>query len=215
MCLTKHPHIFQELSDPFTAEQVKTRPGGGGRQLRYITARQAMNRLDSVLGPENWWDEYVVVGDVLYCKLTIRLPDGFTVTKWGAGGFKTMTEKTGEVDQENTDKTGESDAFKRAAVKFGVGRDLYGDGIPDFLPPKPATNGHAKAVTFDAWLAARAKDFGVSAHDLRCELFDLAVAEKWTTHELAGEMWQSLFDATFESHRDVYREWAKSKAVPA
>jgi hypothetical protein len=182
MCLTKYPEIFQALSEPFPPEQIKTRAGGGGRQLRYITARHAMNRLDMVLGPENWWDEYRVVGDVLYCLLTIVLPGGESVTKWGAGGFKTMTEKTRdgsfEVDQENTDKTGESDALKRAAVKFGVGRDLYGDGIPDFMPttppppepqittPQPKSPHQPTNFAWVQWVHEQAKSKGVEPKHL-------------------------------------------------
>jgi len=136
VCATKHPEIFQALAAPFDPREVKQRVGGGGRKLSYITARTAMNRLDEVLGPENWWDDYDVIGDVLYCRLTVRLPDGAIVTKLGAGGFKQMTEKqrdgTYVIDEENTDKTGESDALKRAAVKFGVARYLYQDGVPDY-----------------------------------------------------------------------------------
>jgi hypothetical protein len=51
-----------------------------------------------------------------------------------------MTERrNGQVikDEENTDKTGASDAFKRAAAKFGVGRYLYRDGVPSYQPEVP------------------------------------------------------------------------------
>ena len=46
-----------------------------------------MNRLDNVLGPENWWDEYVPSENSVLCRLTIRLPDGSTLTKCDAGGY--------------------------------------------------------------------------------------------------------------------------------
>ena len=54
------------------------------------------------------------------------------------------------ADQGDDDKSGFSDAFKRAAVKFGVARYLYRDGVPGFVrerlpnvdavtsPPDPA-----------------------------------------------------------------------------
>src|SRR5438270_458744 len=57
--------------------------------------------------------------------------------------------RTGELvrDDENDEKSGFSDAFKRAAAKFGVARYLYRDGVPAFvrerepavekLPPEP------------------------------------------------------------------------------
>src|SRR5262245_35702544 len=60
------------------------------------------------------------------CELTIRLPDGSVLTKSDAGGY------AGMADPGDDDKSGFADAFKRAAVKIGVGRYLYRDGIPRF-----------------------------------------------------------------------------------
>lgn len=130
--MTRFPDLFNDLCSPFSRDEVKTRPQGG-RQLSYITARTAMNRLDAVLGPENWWDEYVPGDKSVICKLTICLPDGMTITKQDAGGY------AGMADQGDDDKSGFSDAFKRAAAKFGVARYLYKDGVPHFeAAPEPA-----------------------------------------------------------------------------
>src|SRR3954466_15048947 len=135
--MTKFPDLFAALAAPFEAHEVKIRPAQGGRQLHYITARTAMNRLDNVLGPENWWDEYVPGESSVLCRLTVRLPDGSTLTKSDAGGY------AGMPDSGDDDKSGFSDAFKRAAVKFGVGRYLYRDGVPSYSrephpSPEPA-----------------------------------------------------------------------------
>jgi hypothetical protein len=54
--MTQYPDLFAALAAPFEAHEVRTRTQSN-RQIHYITARTAMNRLDSVLGPENWWDE--------------------------------------------------------------------------------------------------------------------------------------------------------------
>lgn len=124
--MTQFPDLFAALAAPFEAQEVRVR-SQAGRQLHYITARVAMNRLDSVLGPENWWDEYVPGENSVLCRLTIRLPDGSTLTKADAGGY------AGMPDQGDDDKSGFSDAFKRAAVKMGVGRYLYRDGVPSFV----------------------------------------------------------------------------------
>jgi len=151
--VTKFPDLFAALAAPFEPHEVKIRPAQGGRQLHYITARTAMNRLDSVLGPDNWWDEYLPSDKSVLCKLTMRLPDGSTVTKADAGGY------AGMADQGDDDKSGFSDAFKRAAAKFGVARYLYRDGVPQFVrerepgvdsapaaaptqAPSPSENGH-------------------------------------------------------------------------
>jgi len=125
--MTKFPDLFAALAAPFENHEVKLRSAPGGRQLHYITARTAMNRLDSVLGPENWWDEYTPLENSVVCKLTVRLPDGSTVTKCDAGGY------AGMADSGDDDKSGFSDAFKRAAAKFGVARYLYRDGVPSFV----------------------------------------------------------------------------------
>jgi hypothetical protein len=128
--MTRFPDLFAALSAQFDAQETRARMQGG-RQVQYITARTAMNRLDSVLGPENWWDEYVPGENSVLCRLTVRLPDGSTLTKADAGGY------AGMADQGDDDKSGFSDAFKRAAVKFGVGRYLYRDGVPSFASSVP------------------------------------------------------------------------------
>lgn len=125
--MTKFPDLFAALAAPFDANEVKIRPAQGGRQLHYITARTAMNRLDEILGPENWWDEYTPSQNSVLCRLTLRLPDGSTVTKADAGGY------AGMADQGDDDKSGFSDSFKRACAKFGIARYLYRDGVPQFV----------------------------------------------------------------------------------
>jgi hypothetical protein len=124
--MTQYPDLFAALAAPFEAHEVKVR-NQNGRQLHYITARTAMNRLDSVLGPENWWDEYVPSENSVLCRLTVRLPDGQMLTKSDAGGY------AGMADSGDDDKSGFSDAFKRTAVKFGIARYLYRDGVPTFV----------------------------------------------------------------------------------
>jgi len=146
--MTQHPDLFAALAAPFEPDEVKVR-SQGGRQLSYVTARTVMNRLDEVLGPENWWDDFVPLEHSVICRLTIRLPDGTTMTKADAGGY------AGMADPGDDDKSGFADAFKRAAVKFGVGRYLYRDGVPKFarevlknraeVEPEPAENGPSTA----------------------------------------------------------------------
>ena len=123
--MTEHPDIFSALAAPFDSDEVKLR-SQAGKQLHYVTARTVMNRLDDVLGPENWWDDFVPMEHSVICRLTIKLPDGTVLTKSDAGGY------AGMQDQGDDDKSGFADSFKRAAVKFGVGRYLYRDGVPRF-----------------------------------------------------------------------------------
>ena len=131
--MTQFPDLFAALAAPFDPQEVRAR-SQAGRQLHYITARTAMNRLDDVLGPENWWDDYTPGENSVMCRLTLRLPDGQTITKADAGGY------AGMPDSGDDDKSGFSDSFKRAAAKFGVARYLYRDGVPAFVRERePAT----------------------------------------------------------------------------
>ena len=139
--MTTYPELFAALAAPFDPQEVKVRTGTG-RSFHYITARTVMNRLDNVLGPEGWWDEYTPGENSVLCRLTIRLPDGALLTKSDAGGY------AGMADQGDDDKSGFADALKRAAVKFGVARYLYRDGVPAFVQERvqaepPAGSEHA------------------------------------------------------------------------
>ncbi len=119
-------NIYTAFLEPFPPEMVKWRVGATndkenpttGIPLAYIDARAVMDRLDAIVGPENWWDEYVETssGRVI-CSLSVRLREDVVKKSDGAGS----TDMEGE-------KGGLSDAFKRAAVKWGIGRYLYGLG---------------------------------------------------------------------------------------
>lgn len=136
---TKHAELFARLAAKWPKEEVRTRPQGKA-QLSYITARQVMNRLDDVIGPENWSDDYTPTESGCICRLTIRLPDGQELTKVDAGGCAGMS------DEGDDEKSAFSDAFKRAAVKFGVGRYLYRDGVPQFVRDTLGVAGPEKAA---------------------------------------------------------------------
>lgn len=120
--------ILAALAEPFSPDDIHWRVGSTnkrkfennqaqqrkGMPLAYIDARNVMNRLDEVIGPDNWKDEYHESPKRLFCKIYIRI-DGEWVGK---------TDGAGDTDMEGQ-KGGISDAFKRAAVKWGIGRYLY------------------------------------------------------------------------------------------
>jgi hypothetical protein len=141
---TQYPEIFAALAARFSNEEVKWRKGASGKDLAYVTARTVMNRLDEIIGPENWFDEYVETKDGLKCSLTIMFTglDGHlvTVNKQDGAGFEPMK------DENDAEKSGYSAAFKRAAVKFGIGRYLYGDGMPPFVRVALGLGADGKAV---------------------------------------------------------------------
>jgi hypothetical protein len=83
--------------------------------LAYVDARYVMDKLDESVGKDNWSDSYSIIGKVMFCSIEVKWPDGSITTKSDCG-------MESEVDAE---KGQASDAFKRAAVKYGIGRDLY------------------------------------------------------------------------------------------
>lgn len=82
--------------------------------VAYIDARDVMARLDEVCGAENWQNEYYQVKDTMFCKIGIKI-DNVWIWKSDGGAESDVEAKKGEA----------SDAFKRAAVKWGIGRFLY------------------------------------------------------------------------------------------
>lgn len=95
--------------------QTLTRNGDKALALAYLDARDVMDRLDNVCGPENWQSRYVETakGRVL-CEIGIKVGDEWVWKSDGAGDTAVEGEKGGI-----------SDALKRAAVQWGIGRYLY------------------------------------------------------------------------------------------
>ncbi len=113
--------IIEELAQPFPVESLHFRVGamtkdkGKAIALAYIDSRDAMKRLDSVVGAQNWQRRYPWSDDKrLYCEVGIKL-DGEWVWK-GDGAGDTQVE---------AEKGAFSDAFKRACVNWGIGQYLY------------------------------------------------------------------------------------------
>ena len=114
--------VAKGLSRPFGDEDVFWRIdrsfGSWARVLCYLDARAVMDRLDEVAGVGNWQDSYVeTASGKNVCTLSICV-DGVWVSKSDGAGNTNI----------EGDKGGLSDAFKRAGVKWGIGRHLYSLG---------------------------------------------------------------------------------------
>lgn len=101
------------------ATEIQVRPTdtkkkGSATLLLYQDARCAMDILDETVGNENWQKEYYEVKGNVYCKIGIFGSNGWT-WKSDCGAESNMDAEKGEA----------SDAFKRAAVCWGIGRELY------------------------------------------------------------------------------------------
>jgi hypothetical protein len=120
---------IKDLHRPFDPENVSWRIGSitkdktRGLALAYLDARDVMERLDEVCGPANWQSDCYDAGDGrLACKLGIRI-DGEWVWKCDGAGGRESSERG--LSENDVSKASFSDAFKRAAVLWGVGRYLY------------------------------------------------------------------------------------------
>ena len=94
----------------------KSKDGKSAMLLAYIDARDVMERLDRACGFENWQCRYTLAADgLIICEIGIRIGNEWVWRANGAGDTHVEAEK-GKC----------SDAFKRAAVLWGIGRYLYG-----------------------------------------------------------------------------------------
>lgn len=125
-----------KLKEPFPADRISWRVGSTtkdkskGMALAYIDARDVQDRLDEVCGVDGWQCRYVPMHDKkTVCEIGIKVG-------WAVGNtlMPTTMQKVfewvwksdgaGDTDVE-AEKGSLSDAFKRAAVRWGIGRYLY------------------------------------------------------------------------------------------
>jgi hypothetical protein len=126
--------------------QSLTKDGSKAMALAYIDARDVMDRLDQIVGAADWQDRYEFHGSRTICYLSILI-DGVWITKADGAGDSDVEAEKGAI----------SDALKRAAVKWGIGRYLYSLPAP-WVPCESAEwNGKKqwKRWTVDPWSCVR------------------------------------------------------------
>jgi hypothetical protein len=114
--------IHAGLIAPFRPEEINWKPAGKTTPntrvslVAFIDSRAVADRLDSVVGLGNWsfnWEPVVVGnGEVLQAKGTLSIHG---VSKSDVGSASNWEPSKGAI----------SDALKRAAVLWGIGRYLY------------------------------------------------------------------------------------------
>lgn len=106
-----------KLQEPFDPEEVDYRVQRATMVVAYVDARTVAKRLDDAVGAQNWTFDWSPVsisdkGEVQFAKGTLTI----------AGVTKS---DIGDASNQDASKGAVSDALKRAAVLFGVGRYLY------------------------------------------------------------------------------------------
>lgn len=117
-----------DLKAPFAPSKISWRLGATnadktkGMALAYIDARDVMERLDEVAGL-NWQCEYTSMHNgSCCCRIGIKVGDEWI---WRSNGALNLADSDKTDAKEMAEKGSYSDAFKRSAVLFGIGRYLY------------------------------------------------------------------------------------------
>lgn len=126
--------VWEALAAPFPPDLIQHRPGRGGKSFGYITARDVMNRLDSVIGPDHWnfrWELVDGADQAVKGSLDLNM-----------NGSYVYRQDVGYPNADGDDeplKGAVSDALKRCAVHYGIGRHLYEDAPAQAArPARPA-----------------------------------------------------------------------------
>lgn len=113
-------NLKEKLENPFSDDELEFRVGATnsdktkGLALAYIQARAIQNRLDEVVGIENWKVSYKEINGGFIAKLELKINNEWIAKEDGSG----------TTDYEAI-KGGISCAFKRVASVWGIGRYLY------------------------------------------------------------------------------------------
>ena len=113
--------IMQKLQEPFPPDELEWRVGSTnsdksrGIALAYVTNRAIQNRLDEVFGVFGWRNEFREwKNNSQLCGISVKVGEEW-ITKWDGADDSNMEAVKG----------GLSDAMKRAAYQWGIGRYLY------------------------------------------------------------------------------------------
>lgn len=104
------------------ADEIECRVGNWNKDktrytvLLYKTSRTDMDILDEVFGIDNWQVDYQMIGEMLFC----------TISVWSEQrGCWVRKSSNGTEGNIEADKSKASDAYKRAGFMVGIGRELY------------------------------------------------------------------------------------------
>lgn len=179
------------------ADEIECRVGSIGEKgitlLLYKNARVDQAILDEVFGIYGWQRSHMIIGNSLYCTVSIWDSEKkIWIAKQDVG-------TTGDFEKE---KSAASDSFKRACVNLGIGRELYTAPFI-FIPANKVmvTEKDRKKVVKDSFsvsaisISADKVITGISiVNQKKVEVYKwgrLSDAKK--PPEAVGEEWQELY----------------------
>lgn len=190
------------LSAPVPSSELKSKTQGGTK-IVFTSDKFVMRRLDEVVGTEGWQDDYT---STTYAKPFTKVDKRGNVTTYGGSMtchlkvLGVMKSASCDIEYLNNEDGGSSvygspatnaqaKAFKRAAMKFGIGKELWDkdadlkgddDDEEESTPRRPSrTSGNAggKTVKLSAAQEKVLTDKGFTRKDIaRVGSFDIVGA---------------------------------------
>lgn len=181
-------HTLRQLRQPIDPRLIKTREGwtdrdGQKHMVEYVEWHTVADMLDRI-APD--WSH--AVRNIVQIGETVAVTASITI-----GGVTREGIGTGSADSEMGIKKAEHDALKRAAVKFGIARDLYQresevierEGAPpqDSFPRNPLAKSVAELATPKqlGMIRALSRELGIDADEecrrvlsLECRIEELS-----------------------------------------
>jgi len=201
--------IIKQLKAPFKECEIEWRVQSSGKSgsgfwamvMPYVQNRAIMDRLDEVVGADKWKNELSPVQGGFICGISI-LYNKEWITKWD-GADNTAIEAT---------KGGISNAMKRSAVQWGMGRYLYHLDV-EFAETTPdKTKGYRKAKTKNKetfyWKVPTLPKWAVASEKIELELERLSDATGRTIDHIKSmckEKFDKVYaDITAEQKKDLF-----------
>lgn len=104
------------LASEIDVRVATVKEGKGMSLLLYKDARVDQNMLDETVGATNWQRSHEIIGNNLYC----------TVSIWDSEKKEWVSKQdVGTESKTEAEKGQASDSFKRACFNWGIGRELY------------------------------------------------------------------------------------------
>lgn len=188
---------------------IKSRPGPGGKTIKYVEVGYVISKLNEAFGP--FWEWRIIDKQIghkqvwVQGELTVKSSSTFSITKAGFGGsaIKISTQTGQPINIASDLKAASSDALKKAASLFGIASDVFYkemqvlENTPDEVTEDPA---EATRQILMRKMFAIAKNKGVAEDEI-----DHIIKEDYSLEskkDLTSGQLQDLI-ALFEKREDI------------
>ena len=195
---------FRTLRADEIEARVSTVSEKGCSLLLYKDARCDMNLLDETVGPMNWQRDHKLIGDRLYCTVSIYDDSkGEWISKSDVG-TESYTEK---------EKGQSSDSFKRACFNFGCGRELYSAPFI-WIPAEEAKVEEVSPKKYSTYARFKVTSIGYDENRRINSLQIVRVKKGRDPEEVVYEFGNALYEPDKKPVKKTTKKKAEPKPVP-